>query len=62
MSQINNGRTSFEAIIGNRPLSSLTGTAVRLRGVGFYDFPHGQTGRSQSCIELHPIISAERVQ
>jgi hypothetical protein len=37
--------------------SPLTGITVRVRGVGFYDFAHGQTGRSQSCIELHPVIS-----
>ena len=38
-------------------LGSLTGKGVRVRGVGFYDFAHGQTGRSQSCIELHPVLS-----
>jgi hypothetical protein len=32
------------------------GQRVTVRGVGFYDFAHGQTGRSQSCIELHPVI------
>ena len=38
-------------------LGSLGGRPVRVRGVGFYDFAHGQTGRSQSCIELHPVLS-----
>lgn len=37
-------------------LGPLTGKTVTVRGVGFYDFAHGQTGRSQSCIELHPVI------
>jgi hypothetical protein len=37
-------------------LGSLAGKTVRVRGVGFYDFAHGQTGRSQSCIELHPVL------
>jgi len=36
-------------------LSPLASKTVRLRGVGFYDFSHGQTGRSASCIELHPV-------
>jgi len=36
-------------------LSPLSGKTVRLQGVGFYDFNHGQTGRSASCIELHPV-------
>ena len=38
-------------------LSSIVGKRVTVRGVGFYDFAHGQTGRSRSCIELHPIIN-----
>jgi hypothetical protein len=38
-------------------LGSLAGRTVRVRGVGFYDFAHGQTGRSRSCIELHPVLS-----
>ena len=38
-------------------LSPLTGKTVRVRGVGFYDFNHGQTDRSRSCIELHPVLS-----
>lgn len=38
-------------------LSPLTGKMVRVRGVGLYDFDHGQTGRSRSCIELHPVIN-----
>ena len=38
------------------------GATVRVRGAGFYDFNHGQTGRSQSCMELHPLTSIERVR
>lgn len=38
-------------------LGSFTGKTVKLRGVGFYDFDHSQTGRSRSCIELHPVVS-----
>jgi len=38
-------------------LGPIVGKRVRVRGVGFYDFAHGQTGRSQSCIELHPVLS-----
>lgn len=38
-------------------LGALDGRRVRVRGVGFYDFAHGQTGRSASCIELHPVLS-----
>lgn len=59
---LSDARAQFEAIRGGRALSTLTGTTLRVRGVGFYDFNHGQTGRSTSCIELHPLISIERVQ
>jgi len=55
-------RSAFDALVAGRPISALVGTVVRIRGVGFYDFAHGQTGRSQSCIELHPIFGIERAQ
>ena len=38
--------TSFE---------SLTGRAT-IRGVGFFDFLHGQTGVAPNGIELHPVL------
>jgi hypothetical protein len=41
----------------HRNLDSLVGRRVRVQGVGFYDFAHGQTGRSRNCIELHPVLS-----
>jgi hypothetical protein len=30
--------------------------SVTLRGLGFFDVPHGQTGRAPNAIELHPVI------
>jgi hypothetical protein len=53
-------RTDFTGIIGGHSLASLTGTTLHVRGVGFYDFDHGQTGKSQSCMELHPLVSVSR--
>ena len=50
LTTLRNVRTQYQN------LSSLTGRTVRVRGVGFYDFAHSQTGRSQSCIELHPLL------
>lgn len=47
-------------LLGGRGTSALIGTTVRVRGVGFYDFNHGQTGRSRNCIELHPILGIDR--
>jgi len=33
------------------------GTPVTVRGVGFFDFAHGQTGAAPNQIELHPVIA-----
>jgi hypothetical protein len=50
----------WRILLDNRSPSVMVGATVRLRGVGFYDFAHGQRGRSQNCIELHPIVSIDR--
>lgn len=50
----------WRTLLDGRSPSSLVGTTVRARGVGFYDFAHGQRGRSQNCIELHPLINIQR--
>jgi hypothetical protein len=39
----------------------LEGVTVRMTGVGFFDMGHLQIGRSRSCIELHPILTIERI-
>lgn len=49
----------FETLTAGHSASGLVGTTVRVRGVGFYDFAHGQRGRSRNCIELHPIVSID---
>ena len=33
--------------------------SVTLRGLGFFDPPHGQTGISHNGIELHPVIQVQ---
>jgi hypothetical protein len=53
--------TLTQAKLQHQGLGSVTGKIVRVRGVGFYDFAHGQTGRSQSCIELHPVLSVSLI-
>jgi hypothetical protein len=55
-------RNAFVALLGSRSTSSLVGTSVRVRGVGFYDFNHGQIGRARNCMELHPILALEALQ
>jgi hypothetical protein len=47
----------FAAVLNGRPISSLLGSVLVVRGVGFYDFNHGQRGRAPNCLELHPILS-----
>src|SRR5437867_2402669 len=42
-------------------LDDVKGTIVRVTGVGFFDMNHLQKGRSRSCIELHPILTIERL-
>jgi hypothetical protein len=34
---------------------------VRVTGVGFFDFLHGQTGVAPNGIELHPVLKIEFV-
>lgn len=50
----------WQILLNDRAPSALEGTTVKVRGVGFYDFAHGQRGRSRNCIELHPIVSIAR--
>jgi hypothetical protein len=33
--------------------------SVTVRGLGFFDFAHGQDGVAPNAIELHPVISIE---
>lgn len=54
---LESARNGFVALLGTRSPSSLVGTTVRVRGVGFFDFNHGQIGRARNCMELHPVIS-----
>jgi len=57
-------RAMMDALIsassGDR-LDDLKGTIVRVTGVGFFDVNHFQKGRSRSCIELHPVLTIERL-
>jgi hypothetical protein len=50
-------RAAFLNLFAGRTASSLVGRIIRVRGIGFYDFNHGQTGRARNCLELHPVLS-----
>jgi hypothetical protein len=41
-------------------LKKLHGIA-RVRGVGFFDTEHGQTGRAPNAFELHPVLGFRRI-
>ena len=56
---LSGARTQFDNFRAGRAASLLVGEMVRSRR-RFYDFNHNQTGRSQSCMELHPVIGFER--
>jgi hypothetical protein len=56
--RMKNARNAFVAACGMPGSSSfmqLTGQAT-IRGVGFFDFIHGQTGVAPNGIELHPVL------
>ena len=52
----------FVALRAGRSDRALEGMLVRVRGVGFFDFDHRQTGRSRNCMELHPILAIGEVR
>jgi hypothetical protein len=56
--QMATARSSLIAACGAPSASSfhkLSGTAT-VTGVGFWDVPHGQTGRAPNSVELHPVL------
>jgi hypothetical protein len=56
--RVKNARNAFVAACGMPSSSSFTklkGKAT-IRGIGFFDFLHGQTGVAPNGIELHPVL------
>jgi hypothetical protein len=53
-----NARNAFGAACGVPGVSSFTKLKGRatIRGIGFFDFLHGQTGVAPNGIELHPVL------
>lgn len=43
----------------SRMQSVLPAKRVTITGVGFYDFPHHQTGAAANNLELHPVVKLE---
>ncbi|MBO0719538.1 MAG: hypothetical protein J2P41_01870 [Blastocatellia bacterium] len=55
-SGISHARSQFNAKFTATTSFKTTSTPVRITGVGFFDFLHGQTGVAPNGIELHPVI------
>ena len=60
-------RTSWEARFGKAEIGGLKKLPahkikVKITGVGFFDFLHGQTGVSKNGFELHRVIDWKEVQ
>ena len=62
VSMLRDARIGFLNLFAGSTATSLVGKVLRVRGVGFYDVNHGQTGRARNCIELHPVLRTEVIQ
>jgi hypothetical protein len=56
--RMKNARNAFVAACGTPSASSFTQLSGKatIRGIGFFDFKHGQTGVAPNGIELHPVL------
>lgn len=57
---IGQARQAFDARFPGaerQPSFRAAGVPVTITGVGFFDFPHGQTGVAPNAIELHPVLA-----
>ncbi|HJQ35831.1 MAG TPA: hypothetical protein VKB93_01700 [Thermoanaerobaculia bacterium] len=53
---ISRARSQFDARFTATTSMKTTSTAVTIKGVGFWDFIHGQTGVAPNGIEVHPVL------
>lgn len=53
---IHNARSEFDAKYTVTTSFATANIPVEVRGVGFFDFNHGQTGVAPNAIELHPVL------
>lgn len=52
-------RAEFEARFSATTSFKSTNTPIRLTGIGFFDYIHGQTGVAPNGIEIHPVLSVQ---
>jgi len=53
---ITNARSEFNARFTTTTSFKTANVPVQVKGVGFFDFIHGQTGVADNGIELHPVL------
>ena len=56
-SGVSNARAQFDARLTATTSFKTTSIPVTIRGVGFWDFLHGQTGVAPNGIEIHPVLN-----
>jgi hypothetical protein len=56
-SRISTARAQFDARFTATSSMKTTSTPVTVRGIGFWDFLHGQTGVAPNGIEIHPVLN-----
>jgi hypothetical protein len=56
LGSIQSSRAEFNARYTATGTFKSTSVPVRIRGIGFFDFLHGQTGVAPNGIELHPVL------
>jgi hypothetical protein len=54
---IANARRQFDARFTATSTFKTTSTPVTIKGIGFWDFLHGQTGVAPNGIEVHPVLN-----
>lgn len=56
---IQNARSEFDASYTPGGSFHFVSVPVRVKGVGFFDYLHGQTGVAPNGIELHPVLDVQ---
>eukprot|EP00455_Lapot_gusevi_P052172 TRINITY_DN7920_c0_g1_i11.p1 TRINITY_DN7920_c0_g1~~TRINITY_DN7920_c0_g1_i11.p1 ORF type:complete len:183 (+),score=56.49 TRINITY_DN7920_c0_g1_i11:106-654(+) len=58
-SHVTYARSQFDAVFNATSKFKTTNQPVVIKGIGFFDFIHGQKGVAPNGIELHPVIDIE---
>jgi hypothetical protein len=56
---IAHARSQFDARFNPTDVFQRASLPVRVTGIGFFDFYHGQTGAAPNQVELHPVLDVE---